>query len=340
MRISIGFSGIVVLAACAAIVSCSASDQSPERQPIGTNGSGNQGRGGTGFGGAAGSVGGASGSGGSGFGGSGTGGVGTGGSGGTAGAGGSGGALGTGGSAGSAGDRPPCESKVSQTVIIGDSYINWGSHTLPADLAREAGETWRLYAIGGSSMATGGIAGFIPDQFEQALMADPNILFVVMDGGGNDILIPAATWVGGADCKNNANSPTVPVCQEIVQAAINRAVTLMDRAASVGVRQVVYFFYPHVPNGTVVGGLNPNAILDYALPRVKATCDGASGRTGGKLTCYFVDMIPVFNGHPEYFAPTDIHPNTAGSAAMAKAIWAAMKTSCVAQKASSGCCTP
>jgi hypothetical protein len=252
---------------------------------------------------------------------------------------GSGGLSGSGGSAGNP-SQPPCESKASQTVIIGDSYINWASHTLPADLAREAGETWRLYAVGGSSMATGGIAGFIPDQFEQALAADPNILFVVMDGGGNDILIPAATWVGGADCKNNANSPTIPVCQQIVQAAIDRAIKLMDRAASVGVRQVVYFFYPHVPNGTLVGGQNPNAILDYALPIVRSTCEEARARTGGKLSCYFVDMIPVFNGHPEYFAPADIHPNATGSAAMAKAIWGAMKSGCVAQKASSGCCTP
>jgi hypothetical protein len=78
---------------------------------------------------------------------------GTGGTGGTAGVGGTGGGS----------TRPPCQARASQTVIVGDSFINWFSHTLPADLAREAGETWRLYAVGGSSMASGGITGFIPD---------------------------------------------------------------------------------------------------------------------------------------------------------------------------------
>jgi hypothetical protein len=34
---------------------------------------------------------------------------------------------------------PWCISSASQVVIVGDSYINWGTHTLPADLARCAG---------------------------------------------------------------------------------------------------------------------------------------------------------------------------------------------------------
>jgi lysophospholipase L1-like esterase len=51
-------------------------------------------------------------------------------------------------------------------------------------------------------------------------------------------------------------------------------------------------------------------------------------------------MIPVFDGHPEYFAFADIHPNSTGSQAMAKAVVKVMKDACIAQPASSGCCTP
>lgn len=85
-------------------------------------------------------------------------------------------------------------------VLLGDSYVDYGSHTLPADLAAESGQQWRIYALLGASMASGGIS-FIPPQFDQALAADPDICVVVMDGGGNDILVPNAFMLGSGDCK-------------------------------------------------------------------------------------------------------------------------------------------
>jgi hypothetical protein len=189
-------------------------------------------------------------------------------------------------------------------------------------------------------MGSGGI-GLIPPQFDQALAADPDITTVVMDGGGNDVLVPdAMQWPQGSSCKNDLNSPNIPDCQKIVATAIDAAGVLMDKMAAAGVKEVVYFFYPHVPEGTLIGGLHPDAILDYAISKVKAFCDGAHDRTSGKLTCHFIDMIPVFDGHPDWFAPTDIHPNSLGSAAMAKAVWGVMKSECIAQPASSGCCAP
>jgi hypothetical protein len=236
--------------------------------------------------------------------------------------------------------RPPCMTSPNQVVLIGDSYVNWISHTFPADLAREAGVTYRIYAVGGTAMASGGL-GLIPPQFDQAIAADPNIIAVVMDGGGNDILVPdTAQFPQGGECKQSATSPMIPDCQAIVQKAVDKALELMNTAADKGVRDVVYFYYPHVPDGTLVGGAHPTVILDYALPLVKATCDGARVRTGGRLTCHFLDLIPVFDGHPDYFAFTDIHPTPTGSAAMAKAVWDLMKNACIAQPASSGCCTP
>jgi hypothetical protein len=224
-------------------------------------------------------------------------------------------------------------------VLIGDSYISWVSHTFPVDLNREAGQTFRMYAVGGFSMGSGGI-GFIPPELDQAVAADPDITAVVLSGGGNDVLVPDLGFPQGGSCKNDLSAPTIPDCQKIVAKAIDAADLLMDHAAAVGVRDVVYFFYPHVPEGTLIGGLHPNAILDYALPKVKAVCNGARARTHGKLTCHFIDLIPIFDGHPDWFALTDIHPNSLGSAAMAKAVWDTMSAACIAQPASSGCCAP
>jgi hypothetical protein len=247
-------------------------------------------------------------------------------------------AGGTGG--GSETGKPMCKGKTSQVAIVGDSYINWASHTLPADLAKEAGETWRMYAVGGASMTAGGIAKLIPAQFEDAITADKDILTLVMDGGGNDVLIcDQATYSGCDKCKQ-AGAKQLPVCLKIVQDTLATFTKLQDRAAMIGVKDIVYFFYPDVPANTPIGGPNPNEIADFAMPMWKATCEGTAQRTGGKLRCHFVDMVPVFKGHDDYFASGDIHPNPMGSAAMAKAIVGKMKEDCVWQDASGGCCAP
>lgn len=237
-------------------------------------------------------------------------------------------------------DRPPCTDDPNQVAVIGDSYINWASHSLPADLHARSGQAWPMHAIGGASMASGGVAGFIPDQLETAITQHPDIRVVVMDGGGNDLLIPDGNMTGAADCKNSADSPNMPVCQEIVDLALDEAEALMHRAADAGVSDVLYFFYPHVPEGTIIGGTHPNTILDHALPQARAMCDNTEELTGGALRCHFVDMVPVFGNDLTLFAPTDIHPNLAGSQKMADAIWDTMQDACIGQPTSSGCCAP
>jgi hypothetical protein len=224
-----------------------------------------------------------------------------------------------------------------QVISIGDSYMNWVSHTFPQDLDAAAGVTFRpTYAIGGTAMGSGGI-GLIPAQFDTALTQDKDIILVVMDGGGNDVLVPA---LGRPDCKNMANAATDPGCQQIVTDALTAAETLMNKMLAAGVRDVIYFFYPHVPAPTPIGGSYPNVMLDYALPKVKAFCDGVAAKTQGKGYCWFVDTVPLFAGHPEYFAAGDIHENSAGSKVIAKAVVDMMKAKCVGQPASSGCCRP
>lgn len=238
---------------------------------------------------------------------------------------------------------PPCVSP-SQVVYIGDSYLNWQTHTFQADFEALAGAHFRMYAEGGASLASGGIRGdhYIPDQFEDAVAEDPDILVVIMDGGGDDLLIPDSSVPGAEDCKNEANADELAVCQDIVQQGIDRAIAGMSRMVEVGVEDVLYFFYPHLPEGQSadsLAGTNPNVMLDYALPKVEETCDSASMRTDGQLTCHFVDLVPVFDGHPEYFASDGVHPNSDGSAAIAQAIWTKMTDDCIGQPATNGCCS-
>jgi hypothetical protein len=225
----------------------------------------------------------------------------------------------------------------SQVISLGDSYMNWGTHTFPQDLDAAAGVTFRpTYAVGGFSMGSGGI-GLIPPLFDTAVMADKDIILVVLDGGGNDLLIPA---LGRPDCKNMANAASNAGCQAIVTDALAAAKALGIKMGNAGAHDVIFFFYPHVPAPTVLGGSNPNVMLDYALPKAKAFCDNMIMDTEGKLRCWFVDTVPLFEGHAEYFASGDIHENSQGSKLIAKAVVDVMKAHCLGQPVSSGCCKP
>jgi hypothetical protein len=161
-----------------------------------------------------------------------------------------------------------------------------------------------------------------------------------MDGGGNDILIADEDrFPGGSECKDRMDAPMVKVCQDIVATAMAAGEKLMQAAADAGIRDVIYFFYPHIPGGGF-GGMNPNYLLDYSLPMARELCEGAEQRTQGKLRCHFLDLVPVFEGHADWFADDGIHENSTGSAAMAKEVMKLAKELCFAQPASSGCCEP
>ena len=66
-------------------------------------------------------------------------------------------------------------------------------------------------------------------------------------------------------------------------------------------------------------------MLDYALPKIQAECDGAYDMSYAKnpqkaIRCHFVNLVPVFQGHMDYFAAGDVPPNPTGSQAMATAV--------------------
>jgi hypothetical protein len=267
-----------------------------------------------------------------------------------AGGGSTGGAQTSGGSSGTGGAAPvekkPCLTDPKQLALMGDSYVNWISHTFPADINKVSGLTIGNYAIGGTSMGSGGI-GLIPTQLDTVLASQPNPLAIILDGGGNDVLVAdTAQFPQGGQCKNmGAQSPTIPDCQKIVEKALAAGRALFLRMAEKGIKDAVFFFYPTVPTNTLIGGTDPNGMNEYARPKIKADCDGAYAESvkanpAKPIRCHFVDMVPVFEGQTAVFSDADIHPNSKGSKLMADAIWARMKTECIAQPASSGCCTP
>ena len=220
----------------------------------------------------------------------------------------------------------PCEIvpvSPDEVVMIGDSYLAITS--VPSavfNLARlydalGDNEEYRRYDQGGTQMGN----GQIPNQFQDALAEDPNINTVIMTGGGNDVLIGDAN-----DCLQNP-PPGDQNCVDNINDVMVAAEGLLQDMADAGVQNVVYFFYPHLPDQGFVQGAK-NETLDYAYPLVEELCANAP------LNCVFVDTRPAFEGHQdEYFQFDGIHPNDQGSLEIANAVWSQMVVNCIAQEA-------
>jgi phospholipase/lecithinase/hemolysin len=217
--------------------------------------------------------------------------------------------------------------------MIGDSYFALSETTSPpaGEITKEllslassagalaTGDSYRYYYESGANMATTYSSTItpIPTQFANAVKANPDIKYVIMDGGGNDILLE------NTDCiKAAAGTPISSQCQTVVQNAISAATTLFQAMKAAGVEKVVYFFYPHLPTTNFP---SVNAILDYSFPLLQAACEASP------VPCYLVDTRAAFNGNDAtYIGPDDIHPTTAGSDAIAKLLWGQMTQACVA----------
>jgi lysophospholipase L1-like esterase len=263
----------------------------------------------------------------------------------TAGAGGGNGEVaGAGGEAAPGGFKPPCLAKGAELALVGDSWINYvlGELLAPAlqsraqkDGALAAGDAYNDQAVGGTSLASGGL-GLIPDQWPTAkaaaMSAGTSVKFVVMDGGGNDVLL------GNQTCLDNGvMRDQDPSCQKTVKDATAAGAKLQMQMKADGVKQGLFFFYPHVP----AGGWD---VLDYSLPMAKATCESLND---ANFHCTFVDTRDAFQGvgnkgvaMADLIGADGIHPSAAGETVLADLIWKTMKDNCMAQPASSGCCTP
>ena len=252
----------------------------------------------------------------------------------------------------------------NQVVMIGDSYLdpaygNVGPNII-ADAqmagALPAGMSYRKYYVGGAAMNNGALTLNIPYQYDTSAKGDiavanpKDIKVVVMDGGGNDVLIDQRSCL--TDATSAAQMADMP-CMTAVANTVARTSSLWKEMAADGVKQIVYFFYPHLDPGG--GGLlttpapGVNLVDDYSAPLYQKVCCGSSftptatnytctGNAPG-TQCTFVDTRPAFTGHsgavgepgPDWIQADHVHPDPAGSTALASLVWDTMVAKCVAQ---------
>jgi lysophospholipase L1-like esterase len=228
----------------------------------------------------------------------------------------------------------PCITAGSQVVFIGDSYSNYAiAHTSVSTMMEQratmggalmAGGQYADYSAPGTTLA--GTFASIPPQWENNKSKVP-IHLVIMDGGGNDVLIDNPSCLA-------ANSHMNATCMAVVDRSMMMAKTLWASMKAAGVKDVIWFWYPHIP-GALSG--NGHDINDYTL---EILIKLAAEATTDDFRVYMVDTIPLFSAFPdsEVYFPDGVHANDKGTGLIADAIWKLMKDKCIGQAPSSGCC--
>ena len=220
--------------------------------------------------------------------------------------------VGCGGPGGLASNARVSDADNDQVVAIGDSIFAL-SGKLQDNLEDYAGESFRRYTLSGAELAGGIIATSIVDQYAIAKDDNPDIDTIVMDGGGNDILIPAI-MLDPYDCKTQwyEFGRLSQSCKNLVDDVYVDAVNLLNTMQSDGVDNVVFVGYYHTKNALLLLDSMEEAI-DYGDLRLSQAC------AFSVADCTFVDPRSSINDSD--IIVDGIHPNSSGSRKLADLTW-------------------
>lgn len=191
-----------------------------------------------------------------------------------------------------------------KVIWLGDSIL-----ALSGDIAtyieEKSGETYRKYYMSGAQMV-GGIMTPIPTQYDNAKADDPDIRTIIMDGGGNDILIGAQ-----AVCRADTVAELSDECKNVVAGVLATSKELIDEVNADGVQNVIYLSYYHIADGW-----NLNAVLDYAMDKAKELCE-----ENGVI---YIDNTHILDGQTDIYTFEGIHPTAKASKILADKLWEVM----------------
>jgi len=198
----------------------------------------------------------------------------------------------------------------ADVLVLGDVLLELSIFTDRLEQAAVAagsladGQHYRNVAAGGTSRLAAGPSS-LDGQYSSALAGGaPRV--IVMDGGATDVL--------NDDCAGML-TPECPAAS----AALQGAEELFSRFARDGVEQVVYFFYGDpVENPPLEEGLN------LLRPLLQNVCGHSP------VPCHWLDLRPIFAGHPEYVGVDGLVFTDAGATAAAAATFELMQARCVA----------
>jgi len=200
----------------------------------------------------------------------------------------------------------------NDVVNLGDSIFAL-SGKIHDNLQSWAGQTFRRYALSGSMVS------HIGDQYNKAKRDNANIQTIFMDGGGNDILIPA-TLFDPYNCKVDWwESGLSSSCKSLIDDIYVDTVNLLNRMGRDGVDNIIYLGYYRVKDG-LIGTTKLNQAVDYGDARLSLAVRNATAASNYRV---FVDPRA-------YISSSDIiidgiHPSSSGSQKLASLIWAKLQ---------------
>jgi lysophospholipase L1-like esterase len=153
----------------------------------------------------------------------------------------------------------------------------------------------------------------VVQQYALAFADDPTSTVYVMNGGGNDILIP--TLIGDPfDCLTGFFDfgRLSRDCQGLVADIRVDAVELLNQMAANGATDVLYLGYYYTKNG-LIGRRDLRQAVDFGDDMIAAACRDSVGN------CTFIDPRGVVTDAD--IVGDGVHPNASGSRKLADLIW-------------------
>lgn len=197
-------------------------------------------------------------------------------------------------------------------LFLGDSIFAL-SGEIQSRLHAYAGTTFRNYTTSGAELIGGSLAPSVEEQFWIAEADDPDSTVLVMDGGGNDILIPAIAF-DPYDCMTQwyEFGRLSSTCKSYIDDIYVDGVDLLNDVRAAGVQQIVYLGYYYTKNGLIWADDLEEAIV-YGDGKLKKACDNAV------VACTFVDPRSAIRDSD--ITVDGVHPNASGSRKLADLIW-------------------
>ena len=200
----------------------------------------------------------------------------------------------------------------NEIITIGDSIFD-KSGELQVFLEQHASQTFRRYTQGGSYLANNAGSTPIVQQYADAKADDATIETVVMNGGGNDIMVPAAVF-DNYKCRTPWHRPNLSVqCKSYIDDLYIDTVDLLNTMAADGVSNVLYLGYYH-PKGLFS---NLAQAVDYGNLRIQDAC------ANSVVNCTFVESRSIIT--PNDIISDGLHPTTIGSQKLADLIWPSLQ---------------
>ena len=197
----------------------------------------------------------------------------------------------------------------NDVITLGDSIFDLNG-VIEETLESYAGETFRNYTQNGAELQGGVIARSVVGQYSDARSTDSNISTILMDGGGNDILIPAYLF-DPYKCRTRWYRRNLSEdCTNFIDDLYVEAVNLLNDMAHDGVDNVIWLGYYELPRFNS----NLTKALNYGDDFIGYACEVSSN-----ASCQFVDprgTIPASQLNRDA-----IHPTPEGSVNLANQIW-------------------